>query len=97
MMRDDYLTTAEAWLPPYVPDDVQSWTMTVGDRPHSYVYVRGTQAYQFRCRADGRAVEILAYQDGFLTYHWRRDPIEGTWPGTYAWKAIAISGGGLAR
>jgi hypothetical protein len=91
-----------AWLPPYVPDDVLQWDM----HPRSpgghgfasgFIKVRGTRAYEFVCVADGRAIEILAHIDGMMTHHWRRDPIDGTWPGTYDWAAVEIRGQGLVR
>jgi hypothetical protein len=86
-----------SWLPPHMPADVMDWEIHPIERKmgHGCVKVRGTQAYEFRCVADGRATDILAYLDGILTHHWRRDPLEGTWPGTYEWAAIRVCGAGL--
>ena len=94
MTIDPYDST---WCPPHTPRDVMHWEMHARTEGMWFVLVRGTMAYEFCNDAGGRAVEIKAYIDGACTHHWRRDPIEGIWPGEYEWQAVAVYGKGLVR
>jgi hypothetical protein len=87
----------DGWLPPHVPSDVWRWEVHPRVEGHGFVRVRGTSAYEFVCVPDGRAIEIKAYIDGEMTHLWRRDPIDGIWPGEYEWQALGVYGRGLVQ
>ena len=64
----------------------QPWVCPLGGRCH-ITRVQATDAYEIGHATDGRLVHIRWWRDGDCRQVWCRHPMDGTWPGTYAWVA----------